>query len=104
MGYFRKVVNMYRRCLPEYTFSVRRVRVPQNCHGDCLKLKDGTFRIRISKDLYEELALETLIHEMAHVLAWDKPGNYTHGAAWGQAYSKCYRIFLREMIYEPNNP
>jgi hypothetical protein len=36
-------------------------------------------------------------------LAWDKPGNYSHGAAWGQAYSKCYRIFLKEWVYDTEN-
>lgn len=91
---------MYRRWLPEYKFKVRRVKLAD--YGDCLKLEDGTFRIRISNALTEELEIETLIHEMAHVLAWDKPGD-VHGAAWGQAYSKCYRIFLREMIDDQNS-
>lgn len=93
---------MYRRHFPEYQFTARRVRVPQDCYGDCLKLEDGTFRIRISKDLTEAIAIETLIHEMAHILAWEKPGD-PHGSAWGQAYSKCYRIYLKEIGYDPKN-
>lgn len=60
--------------------------------GDC-SFRNKKFYIRISKHLSESAAIETLIHEFAHILSWGKENNH-HGYRWGQAYSIVYRKFL----------
>lgn len=47
--------------------------------GDCLKMADGWFRIRINPDLNigRRSRRFTLVHEMAHVKLWDR--NQRHG-------------------------
>lgn len=96
MKEFRKVVNIFKRKFPEYKVSVRRVPLSYGTYGDCLCMGKH-FRIRIKNTLSEDMAIDTFVHEFAHVLAWEEPGD-RHGAAWGKAYSRCYRIFLKEWI------
>ncbi len=63
--------------------------------GDCtLNRKKGSFLVRIEKSLSETAAIETLLHEVAHCLAWDKDYDEDHGPSWGKAYSVVYRKFL----------
>lgn len=40
-------------------------------------------------------AIDTLIHEWAHVLCWDIPGP-SHGSAWGVMYAEGYRLLIDE--------
>lgn len=75
---------------------VRRLKLPCHTDGDC-ELRDNKFRIRVQRSLPEHEAIETLLHEWGHVLAWDK-GKDPHGDEWGKAYSKVYRLFLKEII------
>jgi hypothetical protein len=46
--------------------------------------------------------IDILVHEWAHILAWDAPGD-EHGGAWGRAYSRVYRIYLKEYVEAYNN-
>lgn len=95
MERYRKLVNSIKSHFPEYNVCVRRLPMSQKDYGDCLKLDDGSFRIRINRTLSPELAFEIFIHEMAHVLCWDQPGS-DHGPQWGKAYSRVYRAYLKE--------
>lgn len=97
MREFRKVVNLFKRKFPEYNTSVRRVRLADGLYGDCSHKKSNQFRIRINNILSEPVAIDTFVHEFAHILAWNKPGD-DHGAEWGKAYSRCYRIFLKDYV------
>lgn len=94
---FRRFVYLLKKKYPQYRVCVRRLPISQKLFGDCDKLSDGSFRIRISRELDEHLAIQTLIHEMAHILAWDKPGD-DHGAAWGRAYSQVYRVYVKDFL------
>jgi len=53
--------------------------------------RDGKhFLISICSGISEESAKETLLHEYAHVLAWELSED-DHGAEWGYQYSRIYR-------------
>lgn len=73
--------------------SVRRVKLPSGSLGDVCMTDDGRFAIRIEKSLKEVPAIDTLIHEIAHCVAWHQDNG--HGKAWGVAYSKVYRLYLK---------
>lgn len=79
-----------------------------NILGECLR-RPERFVIRLSDRLEWESAVETLLHEWGHALAW----NYTldrmaregktspeefqaaaHDEAWGCAYSRVWREYL----------
>lgn len=78
-----------------YPVQVRRVKLRKDLDGDC-KLKNGKFFIRVKKDLFENQAIETIIHEFSHCLNWNKNLNKDeiHDDDWGKAYSVVYRKFL----------
>jgi len=106
MRCYRKILGILKAKFPEYKVSVRRVKLPDTLCGDCRlvngKRKIKEFHIRINNHLNEELAIDTLVHEWAHILAWDAPGD-EHGAAWGRAYSRVYRIYLKEYVEAYND-
>lgn len=73
----------------------RRTMMPKEKHGDATLRKDY-YLIRIDRRLSEEHAIEVLIHEYAHCLAWEKyDGGTDHCHSWGKAYSEIYRLFLK---------
>lgn len=98
MDGFKKIVKIFKYCYPDYNLSVRRLALSEKIYGDCNYLpKENKFLIRIRRDLDEDCAIETFLHEMAHVLSWDAAGD-EHGAAWGKAYSNVYRIYLEQCV------
>jgi len=77
----------------------------KRCLGHCCR-RGSRFQICISRVLDEEAAIETLIHEWAHALAWNYSidrlarakgisatdfDRESHGPAWGVAYSVVYQ-------------
>jgi hypothetical protein len=78
------------------------------------KLKIKEFHIRINNHLSEELAIDTLVHEWAHAMAWPKVERklfpsplrrhiehnerFGHGPEWGFAYSKVYTAFACDIL------
>jgi Zn-dependent peptidase ImmA (M78 family) len=94
---YRDVVKALRdKCETKYPVSIQRVKLADSCHGYC-QLKNKKFLIRINRDLDVATAIDTLIHELAHAIAWDAKGDI-HGTEWGKAYSKVYRLYLKECI------
>lgn len=87
-----------------YPVSVRRCVMSQSLDGDCQKYKKKFF-IRINRDLPENVAIDTLIHEWAHARAWnhlldsmnedERFEDFSHDATWGVAYSEVYRIYQK---------
>jgi len=51
--------------------------------------------IDIDDSLTGQEAIDTLIHEYAHVVAWGQDRD-DHGPAWGKAYARCYRVVVGE--------
>lgn len=92
---FYSLNRFLRKKLPfERRYYIRRIRMPKDLDGDCgFNRAKSTFLVRIEKSLSENAAIETLLHEVAHCLAWDKDKE-DHGPNWGKAYSIVYRKFL----------
>lgn len=93
MELYRKVTNALKQSYPEFTVSVRRVKVPKGIAGDCHK-SNGIYKIRIDRELNETSAIDTLLHEFAHVPSWSEWCKHElHGPQWADHYAKCYRIY-----------
>ena len=90
---FYQLTRFFRKRLP-FTHPVhfRRTSVSDGNDGEC-SFKGGRFIICVDKTLPEHHAIEVLIHETAHPLAWGKDKDI-HGPNWGKAYSLVYRHFL----------
>lgn len=99
MREFHQVVQIFRKHLSAYKFKVRRLKLAPKFYGTCEKKEGGVFFISISNTLNEDLAIHILIHELAHMLTWDEPGDL-HNTEWGKAYSKVYRMFVSKYIHE----
>ncbi len=95
-SYFKQCEKRLRFGCP-LNYPVRITR-PKNSdeHGSCeLKGAEGKeyFLIRISKQLDEISAVDTLIHEWAHALC--EGFGFTvvdHGPEWGICYARCYCV------------
>jgi hypothetical protein len=81
-------------------------------HGQCWRER-SKFRIRVSSAIAEEHAIDVLVHEWGHALAWNyardrMPNRKTmsrsqreavdHGPEWGVAYSKVYATLVGSII------
>jgi hypothetical protein len=94
---------------PAYPISVRRLPLADGHEGFCYK-HGKKFHIQISKTVPENRAIDILLHEWAHAVAWntmldaaktdDEWNKLAHDASWGVAYSKVYQIY--EQIYLPS--
>lgn len=101
MERFQKTIKLFKReCPLAFPVTVRRVPLT-GLDGYCEK-KGRKFNIAINKDLDENRAIDTLIHEWAHGRAWnhlldvaDKEefDRRVHDAHWGVAYAEVYRIY-----------
>lgn len=112
--FFHRVVELLQQLLPAKLPVVVRLGSPgQNCLGSCRRLK-SQFRICISSDISEEFAVEMLIHEWAHALAWPRNADCLassrmpraqrqrpfHGMDWGKAYSEVYCAVVLDIAPE----
>ena len=96
-------------CPPALPVVVRSGRLAAWVLGSCVRDKNR-FVIRLSHELDEAHAVETLVHEWAHALAWslecdrltkdasipdDDFQEQSHGPSWGVAYARTWQTFLR---------
>ena len=97
MPLYNKLVRFLKsRCPPDLPVKVRRVKLGFSIDGFC-DFKEDHFLIRINRTLKEHEAIETLVHEWSHTLAWN-PDKDEHCDEWGKAYSRVYRIFEKEFL------
>jgi hypothetical protein len=103
---YQKLLRILRNeCPLAYPVEVRRVALKDLC-GVCFR--DGRkFLIKINRNMGQNMAIETLIHEWAHGLAWNhlhdrmdekEMDRRCHDAEWGVAYSKVYRIYEEHFL------
>ncbi|GAK94426.1 hypothetical protein JCM19298_1554 [Nonlabens ulvanivorans] len=73
-------------------------------HGDYRPLPDGSHRITINANLNQYRFLVTLVHEIAHLIAFKKYGRAIkpHGVEWKHTFQHLMLPFLRPDIF-PND-
>lgn len=110
---FQQVLECLRTLVPTpLPVIVRTSRLPPDRYGECRNMR-GHFLIRISRHCSEAEAIDTLLHEWAHGLAWnyamDRLGKcppdshaeferLTHGPDWGVAFSRVYSTYASEIV------
>ncbi len=108
-GTFRWVLGYLREhCPAAQPVIVRSAWLADETAGECVR-RPKRFVIRLNQNLSEAMAVETLLHEWAHALAWNfrldrlaKAPDTTseqfqaaaHDEAWGCAYSRVWRAYL----------
>lgn len=70
-------------------------------HGDYRPLPDGSHRITINSNLNKYRFLVTLVHEIAHLVAFQKYGRYIkpHGVEWKKTFQHLMLPFLRPDVF-----
>ena len=73
-------------------------------HGDYRKLPDGSHQITVNANLNPYRFLITLVHEIAHLVAFHKYGRLIkpHGKEWKYTFQTLMSPFLRPEIF-PNS-
>mgnify|MGYP003333296887 CR=1 FL=1 len=105
---YKNVIKVLKKnCSLAFDISVRRSAMSQCLDGECVKYKKK-FYIRINRDLPEDVAIDTLLHEWAHARAWnhlldnldspEKFDDFSHDASWGVAYSEVYRVYQKHFL------
>jgi hypothetical protein len=100
MTIFYKLLRLLKKNYPSCKIRVRRVN--QKHFGHCWRDDDdeNSFRITIRKDMSEPMAIDTLIHEFAHVGAygeWERTG-VEHNPVWSIHFAECYRIYEENFL------
>ena len=107
-GAFRSVLAVLREtCPPAKPVIVRTSWLPQTVLGECIR-RPERYVIRLNDTMPENIAVETLLHEWAHALAWnfsldqlaraldvdrEEFERASHDEAWGCAYSRVWRAY-----------
>ncbi|MCL6220578.1 SprT-like domain-containing protein [Zunongwangia pacifica] len=70
-------------------------------HGDYRRMPDGTQQITVNANLNEYRFLITLVHEIAHLLAFEKYGRRIkpHGQEWKLTFRNLMLPFIRPEIF-----
>lgn len=95
---FEQVVNY----IQEYKIHLTITRQRQTVLGDYRNAVNGkNHRITVNGNLNKYSFLITLIHELAHLLAFEKFGNRinTHGKEWKSVYSNLLLAFTNKKIF-----
>lgn len=84
-----------------YGIYLKIVNERQTKHGDYQKLADGQHKITINASLNQYRFLMTLIHEVAHLVAFEKYGRgiKPHGKEWKNTFSALMLPFLRPEVF-----
>ncbi len=94
-------VNPLTALLETYRVHLKIVNERKSRHGDYRPLPDGTHKITINANLNQYRFLITLIHEIAHLVAFKKYGYkiQPHGIEWKQTFQHLMVPFLRPEVF-----
>lgn len=101
-----KSVTLIAEWIYKYNFKLKIKKPRISKHGDYMpphKWRNHT--ITINKDLNKYSFLITLVHEIAHLITWEKYRGkvYAHGREWKSEYCKLLNYFLSMNSTLPNN-
>ena len=83
--------------------SLKIVKNRRTKHGDFRRLKTGSYQITINNDLNPYRFLLTLIHEIAHLVTFEKYGRVqAHGLEWKHTFQRLMLPFVTPEIYDDN--
>jgi hypothetical protein len=115
-GEFRRVVTRLRELCPTgKPVVIRTAWLPSTTLGECIR-RPSRFVIRLNHRLDEQGAIETVLHEWGHALAWnysldslakqpdvdrDKFERASHDEAWGCAYARVWRTYAVDILARP---
>ncbi|WP_025743217.1 SprT-like domain-containing protein [Aquimarina pacifica] len=70
-------------------------------HGDYRKMPDGRHQITVNASLNKYRFLITLIHEIAHLVAFEQYGRYIkpHGVEWKRTFQKLMLPYINPEIF-----
>ena len=107
LSFVATLERLREKCVTAQPVIVRTSWLPPDTLGECVRRKKR-FVVRLNRSMTESQAVETLLHEWAHALAW----NYSldqmardpfvarelfeaasHDEAWGCAYSRVWRAW-----------
>ena len=102
------LADLRRRCPAALPVVVRMARLTDTILGECVRRRKR-FVVRLNDRMAEPQAIDVLLHEWAHALAWNfavdrlinapdtDPVEFEracHDEAWGCAYSRVWRAYL----------
>ncbi|MGB2127845.1 MAG: SprT-like domain-containing protein [Flavicella sp.] len=84
----------------EFSIKISKKRLTK--HGDFRRYPDGSSRISINENLNPQQFLLTLVHEIAHYVAYKKHGNRIkpHGQEWKSIFRNLMLPFVHPTIYK----
>ena len=113
---FRRVVSRLRKLCPTgKPVVIRTAWLPKTTLGECIR-RPSRFVIRLNNRLDEQGAIETVLHEWGHALAWnysldslakqpdvdrDEFERASHDEAWGCAYARVWRTYAVDILARP---
>lgn len=113
---FRRVVSRLRKLCPTgKPVVIRTAWLPKTTLGECIR-RPSRFVIRLNNRLDEQGAIETVLHEWGHALAWnysldslakqpdvdrDEFERASHDEAWGCAYARVWRTYSVDILARP---
>ena len=73
-------------------------------HGDYRKMPNGQHQITVNANLNTYRFLMTLVHEVAHLIAFTKYGRFIkpHGKEWKQTFQYLMLPFIRPEVFPAN--
>ena len=73
----------------------------QTRHGDYRRALNGKHEITVNSNLNKYRFLITLVHEIAHLVAYEKHGRYIkpHGIEWKMTFQRLMLPFIRPEIF-----
>lgn len=89
--------------IKEYAIHLKIVNERKTRHGDYRKLPAGNHQITVNANLNPYRFLITLVHEIAHLVAFEKYGGYIkpHGQEWKYTFQQLMLPFINPSIFPP---
>ncbi len=96
----QKATRLLDLLLEKYPFELKIKKNRKTKHGDFRTSHKGPYKISINSDLNKFRFLITLIHEIAHLVAYKNFGNKKpHGREWKETFKQLMLPFLNDSIF-----